>query len=120
MNKKLYLLILLCFLTMQVVANPISKSEARAIAQEFIGVNDSSDDNVPIAPYYVFSRGEGKGYVIVSGDDTTAPIIGYTEQGDYDVNTLPLPLKLMLDNWANKISQIQNILNRQKKISFFL
>lgn len=107
MNKQFYLLILLCFLTMQAVANPISKSEARAIAQEFIGVNDSSDDNVPIAPYYVFSRGEGKGYVIVSGDDTTAPIIGYTEQGDYNVNSLPLPLKEMLDNWASKISQIQ-------------
>ena len=107
MNKKIYLLILLCFLTLQVVANPISKSEARAIAQEFIGVNDQTDDNVAIAPYYVFSRGEGKGYVIVSGDDSTAPIIGYTEQGDYDANTLPLPLKEMLDNWASKISQIQ-------------
>ena len=61
MNKKLYLLIFSLFAALQVSANPITKSEARNVAQEFIGVNDNTDDNVPIAPYYVFSRGEGKG-----------------------------------------------------------
>lgn len=108
MNKKLYLLIFSLFAALQVSANPITKSEARNVAQEFIGVNDNTDDNVPIAPYYVFSRGEGKGYVIVSGDDSTVPIIGYTESGNYDEADLPLPLKDMLDSWAKKIARVQS------------
>ena len=63
MNKRFSIALLSWLMVMQVGANPINRSEARAIAQEFIGVNDNADDNVPIAPYYVFSRGEGKGYV---------------------------------------------------------
>lgn len=107
MNKRFSIALLSWLMVMQVGANPINRSEARAIAQEFIGVNDNADDNVPIAPYYVFSRGEGKGYVIVSGDDSTTPIIGYTEQGDFDEAQLPQPLKDMLDSWAQRISKVQ-------------
>ena len=88
-------------------ANPITRAEARQVAQEFVGINDASDDEVPVAPYYVFSRGAGKGYVIVSGDDSTAPIIGYTEQGDFVWEQLPEPLQLMLGTWGEKIGKVQ-------------
>ena len=93
--------------TLPLHANPIDKAEARIIAQEFVGIIDESTDDVPQAPYYVFSRGEGCGYVIVSGDDATVPIIGYTDQGDFDYNALPDPLRIMLDTWATKIEKLQ-------------
>lgn len=41
------------------------------------------------SPYYIFSRGEGQGFVIVSGDDCLPEVLGYTEQGDYDEAALP-------------------------------
>lgn len=88
-------------------AAPISKAEARLVAQSFIGIDDTSSDEVAIAPYYVFSRGAGKGYVIVSGDDTTTPIIGYTEQGDYDDAHLVEPMQTILNTWRERISVIQ-------------
>ena len=60
-----------------VQANPVTRAEARLIAQQLVGIEDTTcDDNAPLSPYYIFSRGDGKGYVIVSGDDSTAPILG--------------------------------------------
>ena len=100
------MLVLLLGTMLTLSANPITKAEARQVAQEFIGIDDASSDDVPVAPYYVFSRGEGQGYVIVSGDDSTTPIIGYTEQGDFVEEKLPEQLRDMLASWANRIGQV--------------
>ena len=107
MKKGFSLLLFLVGLVLTVSANPIDKAEARLLAQEFVGIDDATSDDVPIAPYYIFSRGAGKGFVIVSGDDTTAPILGYTEQGDFVPDELPEQLKAMLENWSVGISKIQ-------------
>ena len=94
-------------LVLQVQANPISRKEARQVAQSFVAIDDASSDNVPNAPYYIFSRGAGKGFVIASGDDEVAPILGYTDQGDYAPNNMPDGLKNMLNAWAKKIGDLQ-------------
>ena len=90
-----------------VEADPITKAEARQVVESLVGIDDSSDDNVPVAPYYIFSRGAGQGYVIASGDDSTAPILGYTEQGDYDAAALPPQLQSMLTLWHQRIGEVQ-------------
>lgn len=87
-------------------ANPISRREARQVAQQFVGISDATSDNVANAPFYVFSRGAGQGYVIASGDDETAPIVGYTDQGDYDPALLPDGLKSLLASWTRKIEAL--------------
>ena len=92
----------------QLQADPISRTEARYLAQLFISIDDASSDEVADAPYYVFSRGVGKGYVIVSGDDSTAPIIGYTDNGDFEYDALPIQLKSMLDSWAKKVNSLKS------------
>ncbi len=100
---------LLLSASLAVQANPITRSEARLVAQQLVGVNDtSSDDGASLSSYYIFSRGAGQGFVIVSGDDSTAPIIGYTEQGDYDLATLPPQLQSMLRAWGERITQVQH------------
>ena len=91
----------------KVDANPITKSEARLVAQEFVGIDDTTSDDIPVAPYYIFSRGMGKGFVIVSGDDSTPPILGYTVQGDFVLEELPDQFKSMLENWSVGIGKIQ-------------
>ena len=40
-------------------------------------------------PYYVFDRGTGEGFVIVSGDDQTIDVLGYSEEGSFDYDNLP-------------------------------
>lgn len=102
----------LCAVAASVEAKPITAGEAKTAAvalAEKIGDNAAaitlaSADN---APYYIYSRGTGRGYIIVSGDDRTAEIIGYTDSGDFDYASLPDPLKEMLDAWAAKIAKLQ-------------
>lgn len=41
------------------------------------------------AAYYVFNADEAKGFVIISGDDRTLPVLGYSSEGSFDVTHLP-------------------------------
>lgn len=107
MKQKYLLATLATVLSLQAQALPISRSEARQVAQSFIGINDTTTDDSTWAPYYIFSRGAGQGFVIVSGDDSTAPILGYTDQGDYQEGAMPEAFEQMLSNWATRIRQLQ-------------
>lgn len=53
--------------------------------------------------YYVFNRDGGQGFVIVSGDDMSTPILGYSPTGTFDMNTAPEPLKLMLKEYQQSL-----------------
>lgn len=59
------------------------------------------------APYYIFSRGEGQGFVIVSGDDCLPEILGYTESGDFDEEELPPYLAGWLNHYKMLIEDAQ-------------
>jgi len=108
MNKRHYMIAcMLLAAAASVQALPIKRAEARQVAQQLVGIDDHTPDGDEIEPFYVFSRGEGRGFVIVSGDDTTAPILGYTEQGDYAPESMPEPLRQMLDNWATALKHVQ-------------
>lgn len=107
MNVRKILLLLAIFATLRAGAAQIDRSQARIVAQEFIDIEDTASDDVAPAPYYIFSRGAGKGFVIVSGDDAIAPILGYTDQGDYDESQLPIQLKTYLQAWEEKITKLQ-------------
>ena len=107
MKKVSTLLLLLAGMVLGASANPIDRAEARLLAEECVGIDDTSDDTGPIAPYYIFSRGAGKGFVIVSGDDSTAPILGYTEQGDFDETREAPQLLAMLEHYATVVETLQ-------------
>ena len=57
--------------------------------------------------YYVFNAGEDQGYVIVSGDDRTAPILGYSYHGSFDVDKIPCNMAAWLQGYADQIKYIQ-------------
>lgn len=61
------------------------------------------------SPYYIYSRGEGRGFVIVSGDDALPEVLGYTESGDFDENDLPPFLVWYLDYYGNLIEAAQQV-----------
>lgn len=83
------------------VANPISRRKAtlRAVrrlkemklesqlVQQKAGIRMPSHLQSDTCTYYVFSRGADRGFVIVSGDDSTVPILGYTDKEDFDYDS---------------------------------
>ena len=56
--------------------------------------------------YYVFNAGDGGGYVIVSGDDRTEPILGYVEHGTFDPDNIPENMRSWLQGYTDQIKYI--------------
>ncbi|MBR4935790.1 MAG: Spi family protease inhibitor, partial [Bacteroidaceae bacterium] len=109
MRKTLLLALLLVFTCVQVQADPVSLQKARSQAAAFLlqqgltlaetdaqsvhrGVRRSGKFAMQPA-YYVFNAADDAGFVVVSGDDRTAPILAHTQRGAYDAARLPQNLK---------------------------
>jgi hypothetical protein len=56
--------------------------------------------------YYVFNKGNNNGYVIISGDDRAKTILGYTDEGDFDITELPVNVKGWLDFYDDEIKSL--------------
>ena len=61
------------------------------------------------AAYYVFNIGKNQGWVIVSGDDRTNPILGYSDEGYFDEAKIPANMKAWLDEYALQITQLEKV-----------
>jgi len=102
----------------QAVAAPISSQAARQQAQAFL-----QERGRPIAmttlrhaslkkqqaetqPYYVFNVGHGQGFVIVSGDDQTIPVLGYTDEGDFSEESIPENMQAWLGEYSRQIAYL--------------
>ena len=72
-----------------------SRPQALKLAQKVL-----SEEGDPL--YYVFNL-EENGYVIVSGNDVATPILGYSDEGSFDMNNIPEALKCLLNNYENQI-----------------
>lgn len=109
MRKTLLFALLLAFTWMQVQADPVDLQQARSQAAAYLqqqgltlaetdaqsvhrGVRRSGKFAMQPA-YYVFNAADDAGFVVVSGDDRTAPILAHTQQGAYDATRMPQNLK---------------------------
>ena len=92
------------FLQQKRQAGRALKVAARASkAMTAAGVSNSD------AAYYVFNIGDNQGFVIVSGDDRTNPILGYSDQGHFDEAKAPANLKAWLAEYALQITQLNGL-----------
>jgi len=58
--------------------------------------------------YFVYNIGENNGFIIVSGDDRAKGILGYSDSGSFDMNTLPDNLKYWLRCYENELKPLLN------------
>lgn len=106
------------------LADPIDEAQARQIAASFCETgtqatlvkrasrSTSKVRRLPASaqstsPYYIYSRGEGQGFVIVSGDDCLPQVLGYTESGDWDEDTAAPQLLGWLQAYADLVEDAQ-------------
>ena len=90
-----------------VSADPVSKSVARQIAKNFLQGQGKTVKGEPAraprmkvdgrlnetAAYYVFNSSDNEGFVIVSGDDQTEQVLGYSMNGAFDEDNMPENLR---------------------------
>lgn len=114
--KKTFIFLLLA-LTTNALAAPVDRSEALRQAQQFmqqhgrtLSVARSSyraprrnaSASTENAAYYVFNN-DGGGFVIVSGDDRTTAILGYSTTGQLSQDSLPVNVSNWLRSYADEI-----------------
>ena len=116
MNKRHALLLLMLLpLALGLSAKPVDMTTATQEAQSFLQQHRSGSTTLRMvsnAPrllstgdqsyYYVFNI-DGGGFVIVSGDDRTVPILGYSDTGSFDEKKIPANMKAWLGSYAEQI-----------------
>ena len=107
-------LFLLLWVVAAAVANPIDKQQARQLAAQFMANRGAQLKSEPMrapgrkavseqAPLYIFNAEGNEGFVVVSGDDRAMPILGYTDRGSYDEETMPDNFRWWMENVAREI-----------------
>lgn len=101
------------------MAEPVTQRQALQQAKQFFsshGITVSSSAKIfrapskqatPTSAYYVFNAGDDKGFAIVSGDDRTVPILGYSLNGSFTDENMPENLKAWLAEYQRQIEYIQ-------------
>ena len=108
--------------SLSVDARPISRQQAQSRAASFLKQRGDKRQIVEIVnpkrlapkkgtqtvePYYVFDLSGGEGFMIVSGDDQTEAVLGYSEQGTFDYEQLPPNMRDWLDFYGRQLEAIQ-------------
>ncbi len=126
-NQLLLLTFVLLLVSLNISADPITRSQAQQKAEQMMQKLSGSRKLAPVksarklAPrrakatgvaddtelYYVFNRGDSEGYVIVAGDDQFDSFLGYTDEGEFDYQTIPPAMQEWLDDYADYIESIQ-------------
>ncbi|MBR6171425.1 MAG: C10 family peptidase [Bacteroidaceae bacterium] len=100
------------FVSMVSFAGKVTEKQALQKAQHFMQSKQFKHRNLRRAPsirsnaYYVFNAEGNDGFVIVSGDDRTTPILGYANNGNLDMENLPDNLKWWLESYAAQIAAL--------------
>ena len=81
-------------------ADPVDREQARTVATNFARVANLNINLTPpqgaedamsghFSNFYVFTGSNGRGFVIVSADDCTTPILGYSEDAPFVFDSMP-------------------------------
>ena len=113
--KRTILLFLSVMMTVIMTAGDVTPQQALQQAQKFLQQTPSgmkrSQAEVPqlkmvgrVSGLYVFNAEQNQGYVIVSNDDRTVPILGYSETGTLDPDNMPCNMRAWLQGYADEIA----------------
>lgn len=124
MKRSLNLLLLFAILAIPAFAERISRTEAQRIAQNFFAKKlqrnvkttlmalpkrllPSAPTTPSYAPFYIYNVENNGGFVIVSGDDAIGNIIGYSDNGTFDLEGAPDNVVTMMQMFARTIENQQ-------------
>ena len=123
MKKRMTLILMVRSVVVSAWAGRVGELEAREKASAFMAGQSKTRGEMSLtrvylpletksaiwsttdAPIYVFNN-DGGGYVIVSGDDRTADILCFSEEGHIDANRLPVNMKAWLQGYVSQIERI--------------
>ena len=119
--KRLLLLTFAALTFVMLQAAPISREKARQRAAAFVGQTaalargaagrriaalQETTFAAGAERLYIFNIGKDEGFVVVSGDDRTEPILGYADSGTFDEEQLPDNARAWLEAYGEEIDAL--------------
>ncbi len=138
--KKTITILLFLSISLLAFSKPIDEAKAKLVGQNFLtsktssesfknGVNlelsytssskaNSSSAIIKATNYfYVFNVSNGDGYIIVSADDNATPILGYSDEVDFNPYNIPTNAQKWLEGYKNEIRYIiQNNISQTNEL----
>lgn len=113
--KRTILLVLSVMMTLVITAGDVTPAQALQQAQRFLQQSPTGGKNRSqavsdlkmtgrVSGLYVFNVEREQGFVIVSNDDRTAPILGYSDSGSLDPDNMPSNMRAWLQGYADEIA----------------
>ena len=56
--------------------------------------------------YYVLDKGDAKGFVVAPADDVFPAVLGYTDSGDFNIDSIPSALKWYLEQFEKTVDKV--------------
>ena len=121
MKRFLYLFIAFLLMTISMNAQHVSEGQALQKAQEFLNkkvmTQTSGKNRAPRKlrslakvsqsdAYYIFNAESNGGFVIVSGDERTEEILGFSTEGNINLTNMPENMKGLLQSYEQQIKAI--------------
>jgi hypothetical protein len=98
------------FLQKQVSSMLKIRGEINSLSLGYISESQIESINKTKVPlYYVFNVGENNGFVIVSADDRAKTILGYSDQGSFNFNTIPENFRSWLNFYQKELETLSLI-----------
>ncbi|MDO4691266.1 MAG: C10 family peptidase [Porphyromonadaceae bacterium] len=111
-----YLFTAICVLSLSwsSQADPVDRAQATKLASRYVRLHPSYETQLRASleadcepAYYIFNDRDREGFVIISGDDRTAPVLGYGSSGELDPKKLPEPLARLLAMHTERLEKMR-------------
>lgn len=132
--KRAYIILIILLIKITVVSAPVDSIVAKKVALAFLSqeseivmqggvhlkmIKESENFKFLATPeiseYYILNRENNKGFVIVSADDRAIPILGYANNGNFDLQKLPPNAKKWFESYKNEIRHLISTKSQQSK-----
>ena len=83
-----------------------SALQARGIAPMFELAYEAQTRDNATSCFYVLNKTSSSGYIIVSADNRLPDVLGYSDNGDFDINNIPDNMRWWLSEYERQIERI--------------
>lgn len=83
------------------------RSSAALQHLRLVATNHYQEREGVMAPsFYIFNVGEDQGYIIAAADDRAPAVLGYSDQGSFDPEDIPVNMQAWLEEYNNQMEYL--------------